>query len=170
MSHTRWDYASLMHQRGFRVTPQRQLILDAICEGHGHTTLEEVLERVRLKSSAVNRATVYRTLDFLCALRLVVAADMGGGRMVYEIAGDVPHHHLVCRTCGATQRISHETVKGVYTQVEHDQNFHIDMDHLALFGLCEACYAAERRAGGISLHPPSAPANRKRSSGRTPPR
>src|SRR3972149_11937734 len=100
MSHQRWDYAALMRERGFRVTPQRQLILDAIGGGGGHTTPEEVYERVRAKSPAVNRATVYRTLDFLCELRLVVAADVGNRRMGYKIAGDTPHHHLICRTRG----------------------------------------------------------------------
>ena len=143
MSHNRRDYASLMRERGFRVTPQRQLILDAICEGGGHTTLDEIYGRVQAKSNAVNRATVYRALDFLCELRLVVAADIGGGRMVYEIAGDTPHHHLVCRTCGQVEQISHNTVKGLFAKVEREQHFHIDMDHLALFGLCPKCHRAE---------------------------
>lgn len=146
MSHQRWDYAALMRERGFRVTPQRQLILDAICEGGGHTTPEEVYERVRAKSPAVNRATIYRTLDFLCELRLVVAADVGNRRMVYEIAGDTPHHHLVCRTCGKVEQISHETVKALFAKIEREQEFTVDMDHLALFGLCPKCRRAEARA------------------------
>ncbi|MBI3360512.1 MAG: transcriptional repressor [Chloroflexi bacterium] len=145
MSHQRWDYAALMRERGFRVTPQRQLILDAICEGGGHTTPEEVYERVRAKSPAVNRATIYRTLDFLCELRLVVAADVGNRRMVYEIAGDTPHHHLVCRTCGKVEQISHETVKALFAKIEREQEFTVDMDHLALFGLCPKCRRAELR-------------------------
>jgi len=139
MSHHRLDYAALMHERGFRVTPQRQLILDAICEGSGHTTFEEIYARVQGKSSAVNRATVYRTLDFLTELRLIVAADIGGGHQVYEIAGDTPHHHLVCLNCRAVQQISHALVENLFTQLERDQKFHVETNHLALFGYCEAC-------------------------------
>jgi Fur family ferric uptake transcriptional regulator len=146
-----------MHERGFRVTPQRQLILDAICAAGGHTTFDEVFARVQAKSSAVNRATVYRALDFLCELRLVVAADVGNGHTVYEIAGDQPHHHLVCRACGAMVEISHDAVRTWFAKLERDHGFHVDMDHVALFGLCQACYAAERRAGRAPIpRPPAA--------------
>ena len=139
MTHYRHDYAQLMHERGFRVTPQRQLILDAICQGNGHTTPEEIYERVAAIAPAVHRATVYRSLDFLCELRLVVAADVGGGRKVYEIAGEQPHHHLICRTCSTTQQVSHAVVADLIARIASDQRFVVDMDHIALFGLCEHC-------------------------------
>jgi Fur family ferric uptake transcriptional regulator len=138
MSHDRWDYAALMRERGFRVTPQRQLILDAICAGDGHTTPDEIYARVRVKTPHLNRATVYRNLDFLCEMRLVVAAQIGG-HMVYEIAGDAPHHHLVCRNCDKVEQISHETVKALFDKIKREQKFTVDMDHLALFGLCQKC-------------------------------
>ena len=145
MSHHRWDYAALMREQGFRVTPQRQLILDAICAGDGHTTPDEVYGRVRAKTPHVNRATVYRNLDFLCEMRLVVAAQIGG-HMVYEIAGDAPHHHLVCRDCNQVEQISHKTVKALFDKIEREQKFRVDMDHLALFGLCQKCRRKRRDA------------------------
>ncbi len=139
MTLQRRDYQSLMRERGFRVTPQRQLILDAVREGGGHTTPEEIYERVHAKAPTLNRATVYRTLDFLCELGLVVAADMGHRHMVYEIAGDTPHHHLVCRGCGAVERIEHETVRELFARIEREHDFAVDMPHLAIFGLCRHC-------------------------------
>src|SRR3989304_4618580 len=99
MPHHQWNYAALMRERGFRVTPQRQLILDAICEGDGHTTPDEIYERVRARTPHVNRATVYRTLDFLCEMRLVVAAQIGG-HMGFGIAGGGTHHHPASRHRG----------------------------------------------------------------------
>lgn len=152
MSHTRWDFASLMRERGFRVTSQRQLVLDAICAGGGHTTLEEIYARVRARSEAINRATIYRTLDFLCRQRLVVAAEIGG-RTQYEIAGDVPHHHVACRACGHTREVGHAALARLYRQVERDHGFHIDMNHITLTGLCGECYAAERQAGCAPARP-----------------
>jgi len=142
MSHTRHDYAALMRQKGFRVTPQRQIILDAICEGGGHTTFDEIYSRVQARSDAVNRATIYRTLDFLTELRLVVAADVGDGRTVYEIAGDTPHHHLVCLNCRQVSQIGHEAVQELFARIEREQGFHIETNHLALFGYCPGCQDA----------------------------
>ena len=138
MSHDRSECAAQMRHLGFRVTPQRMLLLDAICEGDGHTTFDEVYERVRAKAPGINQATVYRALDFLCELRLVVSADIEG-HTVYEIAGETPHHHLVCRDCGAVQELAdfHFQVFRDHLLMEH--GFRADLDHLAINGLCAKC-------------------------------
>jgi Fur family ferric uptake transcriptional regulator len=151
MSHHLLNYPARLRARGFRVTPQRQLILDAICEGHGHTTLEEIAARVQAKAPSLSRATVYRTLDFLCKMQLVVAAQIGG-HWVYEIAGQTPHHHLICRACGAEIDLPHEEVKAFYAEIERSQHFSVETEHLALVGLCAEC----RRTGEPS--PGHAPA------------
>ena len=41
------DYEGIIHAAGHRVTQQRTDILDAVCEGGGHTTLGEIYARVR---------------------------------------------------------------------------------------------------------------------------
>lgn len=138
MTHTTSDYAALIRKQGFRLTPQRQLILDAICDSGGHVTPDEIYERVHRLSPAVNRATVYRNLDFLCDIRLVMAANIGR-QMYYEITGAEPHHHLICRRCNESTQISHAVVGDFFGQVERTQNFKVDMDHLTLFGLCAKC-------------------------------
>lgn len=140
MAHHTWNYPTLLRERGFRVTPQRQLILDAICAGEGHTTPEEIYARVVKRAPQINRATIYRNLDFLCELRLVVAAQIGG-HWYYEIATPEPHHHLVCRQCNTITQLSHATIKTCFNKIERDCNFTVDMDHLALFGVCPKCRA-----------------------------
>jgi Fe2+ or Zn2+ uptake regulation protein len=142
VSHHLLNYPALLRARGFRVTPQRQLILDAICEGGGHTTPDEIFARVQTKAPSLNRATVYRTLDFLCKMQLVVAAQIGG-HWVYEIAGQTPHHHLICRGCGRQIDLPHAEVKAFYAEIERSQHFSVETGHLALSGLCAEC----RRAG-----------------------
>lgn len=114
------------------------MILDAICAGGGHTTPEEIYGRVHRRNAAVSRATVYRTVEFLCELRLVVAAQIGG-QMYYEIATETPHHHLVCRQCNVVEAINHAAVAGLFDQIAHERQFLVDMDHLTLFGLCRRC-------------------------------
>lgn len=130
-----------MRKRGYRVTPQRQLILDAVCEGRGHTTLAEILERLWAKAPAINQATVYRTLHFLCDLRLVVAMDLGDGCRVYEIAGETPHHHLVCRRCGRIEQLSHTAVAPLFARIERQHRFKADMDLLRCRGCARSAAA-----------------------------
>ncbi|MEK9162801.1 MAG: Fur family transcriptional regulator [Chloroflexota bacterium] len=138
MTHHTKNYTEMMRERGFRVTPQRQLILDVICKCSNHTTPEAIYKRVRVKFPSVNLATVYRSLDFLCEMRLVVATQIGR-KMYYEIAGESPHHHLVCRNCNKIEQIDHASMKSLFNKVEREQDFTVDMDHLTLFGLCAKC-------------------------------
>ena len=139
MSHNTMNYAERMRARGYRVTPQRRLILDAICEGGSHSTLEEIQHRAQAADPGLNLSTIYRTLDFLCELRLVTAAEVNGGRVVYEIASQQPHHHLVCRRCGKMVQIDHAEVSAFFQQLEEQHGFAVDANHLALFGLCGEC-------------------------------
>jgi Fur family ferric uptake transcriptional regulator len=138
MTNEHTDYASVLHQRGFRMTPQREMILDAIGQGHGHTAFDEIFARVQARSPAMNRATLYRTLDFLRQQRLIFSAEIGG-QTVYEMAQAGPHHHLVCVNCGATEALSHDEVKPFFEQLERDHQFTVLTNHLALFGLCHNC-------------------------------
>ena len=133
------DLIHLIRRRGLRLTPQRKLILDVIRQAGGHLTVDQIYQRVHQQNARVNLATVYRNLDVLCGLRLVVAADIGAGIWVYEIAGEQPHHHLVCRNCGAIEQIDHSEVIELFQLIDRNHHFSIDMDHMALFGLCARC-------------------------------
>lgn len=138
MTHYLLNYVERMHEHGYRVTPQRRLILDAICAG-GQSTLEEIQARVQASDPSVNLSTIYRTLDFLCELHLVVAAEVNAGHAVYEIAGLEPHHHLVCRRCGRMVQINNNEVSAFFARLEEQHGYHIEMDHLTLLGLCAEC-------------------------------
>ncbi|MBA3948250.1 MAG: transcriptional repressor [Herpetosiphonaceae bacterium] len=146
------DYATLMRARGFRMTPQRQLILEALGAGGDHLTLEEIYARVQHIAPTLNLATVYRTLDFLCDQRLVATADVGGQK-TYELVGEEPHHHLVCRSCGEMRQIDHAALHALCATLDREQNFTMDMEHLVIFGRCSSCRGtAESVASASDTH------------------
>src|SRR5688500_5863973 len=70
MAHDEIDAIRRMQARGLRVTPQRLLVLDAVCDGKGHTALNEILLRVKEYDASIDPSTVYRTLNLLCELGL----------------------------------------------------------------------------------------------------
>ncbi len=129
----------LIRKRGYRLTPQRQLILDALHEADGHCTPEEIYTRVHAKSSAVNRTTVYRTLEFLVRLGLVSTAHVQDNQTIYELASEEPHHHLVCQQCDKVVQIDHQLVESTFSDLEEQTGFTISTDHLVLFGVCKQC-------------------------------
>lgn len=141
MTHVEQNFAERIRERGYRYTPQRQLILDALCATGGHATVEDVYERVQARAATVNLATVYRTLNFLEELHLVFSAEIQGEK-VYEIARPTPHHHLVCRRCGQVTTIADHYVDELVAQLAEEHDFEAEINHLAIPGLCGGCRQA----------------------------
>ncbi len=139
MSDTSNDYQTLIRKNGFRLTPQRQMILEAVRGTHGHSTPEEIYNRVQLKTTAINHATIYRTLEFFLALGLVTVAQVKDNQTVYELAEQGPHHHLICQQCDKVERVDHALVQPLFDEVDQKFGFKVNTDHLMLFGLCHAC-------------------------------
>ena len=92
------DWKSDLRQRGYRLTPQRQLVLEAV-DRLEHATPDDILCEVRKTASGVNISTVYRTLELLEELGLVSHAHLGHGAPTYHLADRHHHIHLVCRDC-----------------------------------------------------------------------
>jgi len=139
MSHYKLNYEDVIRAAGHRVTNQRVLILDAVCEGTGHSTVGQIYARTRARDRSIDRSTIYRTLKLFVELGLVLSADTGSGELVYEIAKPHHHHHLVCRQCGKEQEVGQEVMQSMFEQVEREYQFRVDTDHLVLFGLCSTC-------------------------------
>ena len=139
------DFVDRLHAQGYRLTPQRHLILDIVRQARAHITPEQIYAAVHQQNPAISRATIYRTLDFLCEQRLIHALHWGD-RTYYEIAGDEPHHHLICRQCNAVEQIDHATLALLIETIKRQHHFSVDMDHVALFGLCRQCRSSSLEA------------------------
>ena len=137
------DFATELHSKGYRLTPQRHLIMAAVQQAGDHVTPEQVYETVHRQNPAISRATIYRTLDFLCEVRLIHAMRWGA-HTYYEIVGDQPHHHLICRACGAIEQLDHALLEQLFKAIDEKHCFIIDVDHITLFGLCRRCRTREK--------------------------
>lgn len=120
------------------MTPQRQAILQVLEESGAHLTPLEVYERVGKILPGITETTIYRTLTFLTRQGLLLAAHIGGGQLVYELAGR-EHHHLICRACGQACEIEHGMLADLYRSFEASTGFQIDTTHVTFFGLCPQC-------------------------------
>ena len=125
---------------GYRLTPQRQLVLEAVT-ALGHATPDEIADRVRRTASGVNISTVYRTLELLEDLGLVTHTHLGHGSPTYHAADDADHLHLVCRKCGGIEEVSTQVVEGAVGRIAAEHGFEVDAGHFAIFGVCVSCRA-----------------------------
>ncbi len=82
-----------------RATRPRILVYRTLSEIGGHLSVDEVVAALRDRGEDLPRMSVYNVVADLEAAGLVMCADAGPGRALYEVS-DVWHHHFVCRVCG----------------------------------------------------------------------
>src|SRR5918912_1285353 len=128
-----------LKQRGLRMTPQRQLILDAVASMHGHVSVEQVYQQVVRVFPDVNISTVYRTLEVLEDLGVVRHTHFHDGVAQYERTDTGPHHHLVCTRCGADAGLDLFVLQPLADELERRYGFEADLAHTAIVGLCRSC-------------------------------
>jgi len=128
-----------LRQRGLRITPQREMIIEALAHGEDHLTAEEIHARVRQRVKAVNIATVYRTLDLLVAAGLASRLLLENGQQVFASSQHGPHVHLVCRVCGRIQKVDHRALLALSEHLKTQYHFEVDWQHLSLTGCCQDC-------------------------------
>ncbi|MGI8330078.1 Fur family transcriptional regulator [Actinomadura scrupuli] len=129
-----------LRAKGYRVTPQRQLVLEAVTALQ-HGTPEEICTAVQRTAQGVNISTVYRTLELLEELGLVKHAHLGHGPPTYHLAVDAEHVHLVCRGCGAVSDVRPNVADGLVEALRAEHGFETDVQHLTVYGLCRGCHS-----------------------------
>jgi Fur family ferric uptake transcriptional regulator len=126
-------------EKGYRLTPQRLMIVSAIENSEAHISAEEIYAQVVAKYLHVNISTVYRTLELLKELGLVTETNFGEGRVRYHPAGKGHHHHLVCTECGKVIDLDESILSSLQGMLLGKYKFSADLKHLAIFGRCAKC-------------------------------
>jgi Fur family ferric uptake transcriptional regulator len=132
------DWRQRLRGSGYRLTPQRELILDAV-DSLGHATPDEVLAEVRKHSTAVNISTVYRNLEVLEEIGLVRHAHLSDRAPTYHSVRDHEHFHLVCRNCRQVISVDPTVLEPVLRRLREQFAFEADVGHLTVFGRCVEC-------------------------------
>jgi Fur family ferric uptake transcriptional regulator len=89
----------------------------------------------------VSLATVYNTLNELVAMGEIAEVRHSPGPSRYDPnAGSLPHHHLLCTTCGALFDVDAATVDVPALTAGGD--FRVDAVDVLFRGTCAACQAA----------------------------
>jgi Fur family ferric uptake transcriptional regulator len=140
MSQT-WD--DTLRAGGYRVTPQRQLILEAVTKLE-HASPEEIFADVRQTARGVNVSTVYRTLELLEQIGLVTHTHLSHGAPRYHLAAEAQHVHLVCRECERVTQVEPGAVRSLVSSLDAEHGFETDVGHLTVFGRCADCRSGAR--------------------------
>ena len=131
-------FERLCRERGLPLTVQRRVIYEAVLDGPGHPTADDVYEAVQGRLPGVSRATVYRVLETLAALRVIGKPSHLGSARRYDISTQ-RHHHLVCTRCERTIDLDDPTLDRLKLPNTRRLGFHIEDFSVHFSGLCQAC-------------------------------
>jgi len=124
----------------FRITNQRQVILEELQSVKTHPTADELYALVRQRMPRISLATVYRNLEWMAANGLVQKIEVGGRQKRYD-GTTAEHAHIRCIACGrvadvALSRHHHEAAD--YCIVDAC-GYKVLGCQLEFRGLCPAC-------------------------------
>jgi Fe2+ or Zn2+ uptake regulation protein len=132
-------YAPQLRAQGLRMTPQRVAILHVLHHTGGHLSPTQIYKMALKEHPSLTEPTVYRTLEELAEKKFLLAAHVGGGKMVYELAENHNHNHLICRECHAEIQIDHVALETLFGELESASGYRSIDSHVTFFGLCPEC-------------------------------
>ena len=128
----------LVRDRGGRMTTCRRLILRSLFDSPGHQTADELATIIQAQIPEIHRSTVYRNLEELETLGVVIHSHLGHGAAAYHLASDL-HGHFICEKCGAVIEAPAADFRSLARTAATEHGFTINPHHLAILGSCSDC-------------------------------
>ena len=144
------SWADFLSAHNLRATEPRRLIVQAIALSPGHFDAETLRLRLRGQGRRLSRATIYRTLALLQGCGILRRVQLVEGTLHYELSRpNDPHHHLVCRRCGAVQEVTDAALTRAIREAARRAAFAPEEFSLRIRGLCSLC-SGQRGFGVLS--------------------
>lgn len=130
------DWREYLRKIREKVTKPRILILDSLSVLKKPVSAETLVIETKL-----DKATVYRVLDFLTKKSIVRLIDLRQGKRLYELSSHCDHHHIICTKCKKISVINICVFDSVSKQVLEKSGFSQINDHsMEFFGVCKDCF------------------------------
>lgn len=131
-----------LRRSGYRITAQRQIVLETLLENqdqHHHFSCDEVTRAVNARGLPLDATTVYRILQWLKDADVIAQTDVGAGHDVYSLVGEAMHHHLICLNCQRVVNVDDALFSPLREALLTQYGFEARIEHFAIFGTCQDC-------------------------------
>jgi len=138
------DVITKLRENGYKITPQRQEIINVLMGEHKHLTVEEIHTRISRRYPNLSPDTVYRNVGVLARLNVLARADFGDGKARYKLLEHDGHkHHLVCLGCGNSEEVNFCPLDYMDDRSIRDKKFDVQRHSFEIYGYCWACRKKE---------------------------
>ena len=135
-----------LRTKGFKMTPQRELIFRAFFESGRHVTVDELYDRVRREDNSIGYSTVWRNLKLICEVGLAAEVNLGDGITRYDRVTRQPHGHLYCLGCKQLIEFEVGDLVGFLESAADDHEFSAEGFKVEVQGYCVKCRTKRAQA------------------------
>ncbi|MGH9303452.1 MAG: Fur family transcriptional regulator [Acidimicrobiales bacterium] len=127
-------------QPSSRSTRQGEAVMRVLASSEGFRSAQDIHAELRIRGERVGLTTVYRHLQLLSERGALDVLRNDDGESTYRrCASAKHHHHLVCRSCGASVEIEGPEVEAWAGEVAGRLGYR-DVSHtIEVYGICPAC-------------------------------
>lgn len=123
----------LLHQQKFRLTSERDMLLDLFSRSAQMLTPSELHDLAQRAQVKVGLTTVYRLLEVLTKIG-AATPFLVDGNIYYSFCDEGHHHHFVCLSCHKVLDIH-----GECPSLPVPPDFHVSSHRADVFGTCPNC-------------------------------
>ncbi len=149
----RVDAVVALRDAGLRVTGPRLGVLDALAR-RPHSDTDTVIRAVRHDLGSVSDQAVYNVLAALVEAGLVRRIEPAGSRPLYEVRVGDNHHHIVCRSCGATVDVDCAVGRRPCLTPAETRGYTLDEAEVTFWGRCPECQGSTGDSRPVVTSPP----------------
>lgn len=149
MPHLIDDAEALLRERGFKVTPQRTLLLQVLAGQTTYLDADEIFALAHLQDASISLATVYRALNLFAEVGLVQHryVEPEHRREVFRLSDGPEQHYLTCVRCGTRVLIHADLLNQMARELVQRKGVSVTSACACFTGYCPDC-TAELRAQG----------------------
>ncbi|KOR37785.1 MULTISPECIES: Fur family transcriptional regulator [Planktothricoides] len=135
-----------LNERGWRMTPQREQILQVfqnLNKGH-HLSAEDLYRLLQSENQHISLSTIYRTLKLMARMGILRELELAEGHKHYELNQPYPyhHHHLICVRCNKTIEFKSDSILKVGSKTAKKEGYHLLDCQLTIHAICPTCQRA----------------------------
>jgi Fur family ferric uptake transcriptional regulator len=132
-----------LNERGWRLTPQREVILNVFqnLAKNRHLSAEDLYNLLQDEGDPISLSTIYRTVKLMARMGILRELEFAEGHKHYELNQPYPHHHhhLICVKCNKTIEFKNESVLKIGSKTSEKEGFHLLDCQLLIHAICPQC-------------------------------
>jgi Fur family ferric uptake transcriptional regulator len=132
-----------LNDRGWRLTPQREIILNVfqnLPKGN-HLSAEDLCNCLQEQGNPISLSTIYRTVKLMARMGILRELELAEGHKHYELNQPYPyhHHHLICVKCNKTIEFKSDSVLKIGSKTAQKEGYHLLDCQLSIHAICPHC-------------------------------